>query len=417
MKKTILILLSAFALSLPAFAWVREQNRFPYALVQEPAAQAGAYMYAGTGLPYYPAADFSPVPDSLATVFVNHVGRHGARYLSSAKYVSRLRKYLGKCRNLTPIGRNVKWLCDYADSVTRGRWGALDPEGMTEQDSIGARFVRRYPGLFTRSDSVAAISSYVPRCVMSMDCMTHSILQADTLLNLSAGSGPRYNALLRPFDVDSAYIKYMDTGEWSRIYRNYVDTVCPTEPIRRLASDSPALSDRKARELSMDLYRLVSGSMSYVPRLGWRPFFEEQEYRRLWQCANLRHYLTHSATALSDIPERMAIPLRDELIATLDAAAQPGYTGPAAILRFGHAETLMPLLSLMRIPGCRYITADWGSVARNWQDSCIVPMAANLQLALLRSRHTGTLYLQVYLNESPVLPLMPWAEARAGLLR
>lgn len=410
------VLAAAFAGIVNAAEWIREQDRFPYALVQEPAAQAGAYMYAGTNLPYYPAGEFAAVPDSLSTIFVNHVGRHGARFLSTSKYTAKVLKYLRRYGPLSPIGRNLLWLCHHIDSITAGRWGALDSIGKNEQDSIGTRFYHRYPGLFERRDSIYGFASYVPRCVMSMDCMTYAILWCRPKTNMTTGSGPRFNNLVRFFETDEAYKQYMKSAGWHAAYDAYVDSICPTEPAIRLSLNRPGLSKKEAQELAMAMYKVVAGSMCILDYIDWRPFFLEQEYRELWQISNLHHYLTHSANVFSLEPEQMARPLLRELIATLDSAAQSDYDGPAAIVRFGHAETLMPLLSLMHIEGCRYVSADLESVADNWQDSYIVPMAANLQLALCRSKQTDKLYLITYLNEGMVGKPIHWEKAKLQLL-
>lgn len=399
---------------LPAKAWepIRLRDSFPFALVTEPAAQAGAYMYAGTSLPYpgdYGISD-AQLPDSLQAVFVNHVGRHGARFLTSPQTTHRLLDYLDSCDTLSPVGRNVLWLCHTLDSVTAGCWGALDEMGREEQDSIGARLARRFPGLFSPGDSVAAVASFVPRCVASMDAMTHALVTAHPRTELSAGSGPRFSPLLRFFDSDKAYRAYRDSGEWEKVWQGFVDSVCPVEPVLRLGS-GPRLGDARLRSLSMDLYKAVSGAMCILDRIDWRPFFLENEYARLWECANLKHYLTYSANGLSRVSALMARPLCDELRLTLEEAAAPGYSGPKAILRFGHAETLMPLFSLLDLPRCRYVTDKWGSVADNWQDSNVATMAANLQIVLCRAEPSGNLYVKVYLNESPVLPLMTLGKA------
>lgn len=412
----VVTLLSAFVATVKAGEWIREQDRFPYALVQEPAAQAGAYMYAGTGLPYYPSKEFAAVPDSLSTIFVNHIGRHGARFLSSSKYTKKVLNYLHRCGPLSLIGRNMLWLCNRIDSITADRWGALDSIGKNEQDSIGTRFYHRYPGLFERRDSIYGFSSYVPRCVMSMDCMTHAVIWCRPKINMAAGSGPRFNNLVRFFETNDAYKEYMKSTGWRAAYDAYVDSICPVEPVLRLALHAPEISKHEAQKIAMAMYKVVAGGMCIIDYLDWRPFFLEQEYRELWQISNLQHYLTHSANIFSLEPEQMARPLLRELIATLDSAANQDYDGPAAIVRFGHAETLMPLLSLMHIDGCRYISANLESVANNWQDSYIVPMAANLQLALCRSKLTDKLYLITYLNEGMVGKPQLWGKARKTLV-
>jgi hypothetical protein len=81
------------------------------------------------------------------------------------------------------------------------------------------------------------------------------------------------------------------------------------------------------------------------------------------------------------------------------------------------------LLSLMKLKGCYYLTNYFDTVALHWKDFDIVPMAANLQIVLLRTK-AGRLYVRCDLNEQPI-PLMPnsteiytpWDEAREFLLR
>lgn len=424
--------------------------------IQSPGAQAGAYVYAGTSTPYEApesGASVEVIPDSLDVVFVNHVGRHGARYFSSDKFTRKLSGYLRECGELTPVGERVKRLCSVSDSVMSGRWGALDALGREEQSGIGRRMAERYGALLERRDSVEGIASYVPRCVMSMDELTHGAIWVDRSLEVATGSGKRYTPLMRFFDVDKDYLCYKDSDEWRDVYKSFADSVCPTAVVLRLsaggarlierlcdeaiASGVPAsggaleeaLSERLRGEwsedwvktagitkadaiaLAGDLYSVVSGcaAVSYGsdPEIAyslcdWRMFFTSREYERLWECGNLKHYLTYSANGLSNSASRMAAPLLRNLVETLEEAAKDDYSGPAIRVRLGHAETMMPLLSLMDLPGCSYVTTDWGSVADRWMDWNVASMAANLQLVLCRSKASGALYLVTLRNENRV---------------
>ena len=94
----------------------------------------------------------------------------------------------------------------------------------------------------------------------------------------------------------------------------------------------------------------------------------------------------------------------------------------AANLRFAHAETLMPLLSLLQINGCYYLTHYFDQVATNWQDFNIVPMAANLQFIFFKNEK-GDVYVRTDLNELPVTLIpdnpniyLPWQTVRDYLL-
>ncbi|MDE6033841.1 MAG: hypothetical protein K2G15_07730, partial [Muribaculaceae bacterium] len=89
-------------------------------------------------------------------------------------------------------------------------------------------------------------------------------------------------------------------------------------------------------------------------------------------------------------------------------------------LRFGHAETLMPLLSLMRLPGCYYLTHYFDTVSSHWQTWNVVPMASNLQMILFYSPKSGNYYVRIDLNERPIsidgMTYIPWPRLRAFLM-
>ncbi len=126
---------------------------------------------------------------------------------------------------------------------------------------------------------------------------------------------------------------------------------------------------------------------------------------------------------MSAVPAEIASDLLLDIISTTDAFVE-GRADAAANLRFGHAETLMPLLSLMRLKGCYYMTNYFDTVGLHWRDFDVVPMAANLQMILFKAKTSGRYYLRVDLNEQPV-PLqpgsssvyVPWSEARLYLTR
>ena len=83
----------------------------------------------------------------------------------------------------------------------------------------------------------------------------------------------------------------------------------------------------------------------------------------------------------------------------------------------------MPLLSLMHLRGCYYLTNYFDTVALHWRDFDIVPMAANLQMVLFKTAK-GRVYVRFALNERavPLMPdsddtVIPWNVARNYLLR
>ncbi len=116
----------------------------------------------------------------------------------------------------------------------------------------------------------------------------------------------------------------------------------------------------------------------------------------------MRQYLQRTATTISTIPADIASDLVLNLIETTDNYISNPTESPRAILRFGHAETLMPLLSLLHFPGCYYLTNYFDTVAGQWRDFDVVPMAANVQFIVFQARQSGRYYVRVDLNEHPV---------------
>ncbi|MCM1077713.1 MAG: hypothetical protein NC411_10185 [Bacteroides sp.] len=379
----------------------------------------------GSAVPYPDReADGLAYPDSLTPVFLNHVGRHGARFLSSSKYTTMLLRLLGRADSLntiTPMGRELTDICKFIVTKTAGRWGALDSLGMAEQRAIASRAFMAYPTLFDGT-KINAISSYVPRCVMSMYEFTHQLTRLNNKVEIYTSSGRQNSSLLRPWDNDEAYKDYIASEEWHKVYEDYLDEEVPVSVAERALGRTYPFNEGEARDVSMTIYKVLAGCAASGIGLDLAKYFTQPEINALWRVENLHHYLTHSASTLSTAPPALAAALLSELIATIDGAVS-NENSFSVMLRFAHAETLMPLLALMHIHGCYYLTNYFDTVGLHWRDFFVVPMASNLQMILFRSQ-SGQYYVRTDLNEIPV-PLIPgrqtiyipWATARDYLTR
>ncbi len=363
----------------------------------------------GSAMPYPAPAVQREIPDSLTPIFLNHVGRHGARFYSSSKYTTSVLRQLDTAESIgsiTPAGKELKALCNRIVSVTAGRWGALDSLGMAEQRAIASRTFTTFPKLFDGT-KISAISSYVPRCIGSMNEFTHQLSRLNNRIEIYTSSGRQNNSLLRPWTDDEDYKTYMASEEWHKIYDETFDRNASPAIAQRLLGSGMQLGDGEDKDFAMNVYKIVAGCSSIGIGIDPSKFLTSEEYNSLWGIENLHHYLTHSASTLSQAPMDLASRLLIDIIDTFQAAAD-GKSGYSAILRFGHAETLMPLLALMRLRGCYYMTNYFDTVGLHWMDFFVVPMASNIQMTLLRSGK-GNLYVRVDLNENP-LPLIPGSD-------
>lgn len=378
----------------------------------------------GSARPYPAPQAVTAHPDSLTPIMINHVGRHGARFAANNKHYATLLNALEQAKKLgtiTPTGKTLATLIQQAINRTAGRWGALDSLGMAEQRGIAARLCAAYPSLI-RNSRVEALSSYAPRCIMSMYEFTHQISRMDNHVEIYTSSGRQNSELMRFFDLSEDYRLYRESDALKNKLAEYTAQTITYEPLKRILGDKYPL-DETASDVAMAQYSALAGLAAMGMTCDITQYFTTQEYNALWGIFNLRQYLQRTASTLSSVPADIASPLLLDLIHTTDKFIADSTSMAPIQLRFGHAETLMPLLSLMHLKGCYYLTNYFDTVGLHWRDFHIVPMAANLQLILFRSQ-SGELYLRTDLNEVPV-PLIPnestiyvpWQKARAYLER
>lgn len=360
----------------------------------------------GSLTPYPAPAEQIEYPDSLTPVFINHVGRHGARYPASAANCLTLRRALEHADSLgtiTQLGRQLRKLNDEVITASNNRWGALDSVGMNEQAMIAARMFYNFTEVFGRESVIKAISSYSPRAMMSMYCFTHQLDRMNNRLTFETSTGRINSRLMRPFDLDEDYLAFRKDKLSQPAYDEYFNKTAPISAIKRVLGENyPWASDEAARELAITEYYVVAGLSAMGLPSQMDKYFTEDEANALWSCFNLRQYLQRTATTISSVPADIAADLVLDLIETTDAFVNGENATTSAVLRFGHAETLMPLLSLLHIPGCYYLTNFFDTVGQHWRDFDVVPMAANIQFIVFKARRSGRYYVRVDLNERPV---------------
>lgn len=388
-----------------------------------------AYNYSqceGSLMPYPTDVQTVVYPDSLVPVMINHVGRHGARFPASASNCMKLRKALltaDSLGTLTPLGQDLFAINEAVITKSNGNWGALDSLGMAEQRAIASRMYAAYPDLF-KDNTVSAISSYSPRAMMSMMTFVHQLDRLSNKPDYLTSTGRMNSPLMRPFDVVQDYIDFRKNNATKPVYDEFFNSVCPTEAITRvLGRDYPFANADEWRELAITEYYVIAGLSAMGMHCDASKFFTIDEYNALWSCFNMRQYLQRTATTISTIPADIASALVLNIVQTTDNFIE-GLNATPVHLRFGHAETIMPLASLLRLPGCYYMTNYFDTVALHWKDFYVVPMASNVQMILFKAKKSGRYYLRVDFNEVPVALIpnnesiyLPWGVARDYMMR
>ena len=359
----------------------------------------------GTMMAYDFGKTDSVVPwgDDMEPVFVCYVARHGARYLSSEKKIDKIRQELKKASregNLSRYGGDFLSVIEMVDSATAGEWGALNKTGIAEEKTLGSQMYGIVPNLLKEAE-VEAKATYVPRVVMTMYELCHELTRHTSDIRISTSEGSQYNSLLRYFKTDTAYARYIESGPWVKAYERYADSVTPCSPAAKLFVTPP--DDHKLRKLTMDMYGILQSLQASGLTAPVGEWFTEKEFEACWSVDNLKHYYQRSVSEFSDIPARAAAPLLRNIVTSIDDALA-GRSNIQASLLFGHAETLIPLFALMRLPGCYAPDCTPEEVARKWKDYDISPLGANLLIVVLKDA-AGVPHVAMRLN-GQWLPLM-----------
>lgn len=398
--------------------------------------------YAGTMKPYdFSNAETIPIwPDSLKPIYLAHIARHGARYISSPKKLEKLREAIAESKangSLTKAGRQFEALLDSVASVSDGRWGALSEEGYREEQQIAKNLYSLMPELL-KNAKIDAISSYVPRVTMTMYEFCHQLAWISSDVRINTSEGKEYDPFLRCFEADPEFDAYRSSGEWKQLHDSIINITVSPDPARRIFGNKSGLSDKKLRKLTMEMYDVLQSLAAFGMKPADNRFMSEAEYKACWEADNVEHYLRNAITPYTEMAGRATAPLLAKIIKDTDAALDNArlerclkaagmyskeiFPEPCgANLYFGHAETLMPLLSLMEVEGCFYDSSDLSALSDSWRDYDIVPLGAHLDIILLAAP-SGNIMVALQLNGKFLPPIpgaslfVPWPSYRQLLL-
>lgn len=149
----------------------------------------------------------------MVPFYVNHLGRHGARFPTSGKALNRVKEILELAQRenrLTSGGVTLLSTIQNLSETFDGQWGKLSVVGEEEQRGIARRMIERYPQLFSDSVKVQAIATYVPRCIHSMDAFLACMVEFNSSLHIQRNEGKQYNDILRFFDLNQSYVDYKE---------------------------------------------------------------------------------------------------------------------------------------------------------------------------------------------------------------
>jgi len=366
--------------------------------IRECPGRAGINLHAYEFLPFHD----TPAPRGYKPFYISHYGRHGSRSTDGLPRFRRIKDALEAAQaegQLTPQGEYLLGACLKAIDIHGGMDGRLTPRGRMEHASLAERMYKRFPAVFRKgSKKVFAVSSMVPRCIISMNAFTNRLqrLQKDLDIDLETGE---------------EYAKYLTRAEGSEIKELtkpvidslYESSVPDTTAIRYTLFKNPEESGRyfaSAYKLERYIFALANTIEAFDMEEDIYSLLDESVIYKLAQQRNMDIYLRQANSSRFGA---MRIPraqlLADDIITRADEviAGAPR----AADLRFGHDWPLMGILAFLGLEGASE-RMTIGEAMANWDASRYVPFAGNLQIVFYRNRKDDVI-VKFLMNEKETL--------------
>lgn len=370
-----------------------------------PEASLPADYYAGT-LRMYPFRDIDPVkpPRGYEPFMISHYGRHGARFHGDDTQGEKV--YHALCSApLTGLGEELRDFIGLYYDRFAGHVSDLTEKGRLEHRELAHRMWNAYPSLFRHNPEITAVSTTVPRCILSMGAFCDGLKDMKPSLWIKQSSSKSYDNFLQPQKLIPGFTD-KEKDAW-RIARAFcAETIDPNAFIERIFGYPEYRVESYPSNVSFmrNVHYLLCQAPAMDMELPNAPeVFTREERRKIWEGDNLKYYLNYGYYRDS-VGVNAARAIMKDILDHAKADIKSGR--PFVRLRFGHDANLMSLLTYMGVPEFSGATSDLHLVKDVWQEWRI-PFAANLQLVFYRNSEGSILVLPL-LNEEPVkLPLEP----------
>lgn len=364
--------------------------------------------YLGTQTPYiYQRTCYTKPPIGFKPFYINHLGRHGARYLTSVKGLKEMIDILevaDQNNQLTLVGKILKEQLEYLLPIETENEGLLSNSGYKMEQGIARRMYQNYPEVFGKK--VYAVSTYVERTKQSMQAYLAALSQCTSSKCFEAKSNGKEDPILRFFDINEAYLTYKACGNWKVQLADYKKRKDINVCILSEFFKEDYVSQIKDADTFVDgLYKVYRNQFDIHSNIGLGYDFDEEQLAYLWDNENVRQYLEKGPSNVGQIlPTNIAFPLLMDFLSTSEEAIK--YRDRSANLRFAHAETIIPFTALLRLLGFFNQTNALGQVSVLWQDYWVAPMAANIQWIFYTHPKQKIILVKILYNETEVhLPI------------
>lgn len=388
----------------------------------------------GTKTLYHPLqTNYTPQPEGYEPVFINYVGRHGARHLTSATNDSILFLVLKMAESqkaLTHSGEKLKQMDSLLLAIEKGKVSLISEVGKQEQEGIGERMKQNLHAVF--SDNNGSINISTTKKERTKQSAKAFLLGLNPASGQSLKTNYDANDELAFYDVSPAYKSFKENGNWKSSFDRIENTAEAKQLaeeitkqfftnffIKKLNSDQIQFHLGKkemiynAKSFITGLYdacSIVASLVKEIDKSGYKR--DELNFGSLVSCSNLQEldYINSAEEFLlkgpgidaNGIQVRIAAPLLVSFLNSVDEYIASKKV--MADLRFAHAETIAPFAALLGIEGASETVSpdrifDYNKV---WQCENVIPLSANIQWIIYVNKNTADYLVKILLNEKEV---------------
>lgn len=374
----------------------------------------------------------TPAPKGYHPFYISHYGRHGSRSEWGGDHTYKVvRDILQEAKDngigLTSAGDSLLREAGLVYAGYNGMDGRLTLRGVREHEQLANRMYHRFPEVFKNgSEKIRAVSSTVPRCIVSMNGFTAQLRALQPSLELDLDTGEKFFAYIAQGENGTIRERTEKVLE-ARYAQPLVDS---TTVFNNLFRDPEAGKKLVAEKLhSAEVFQLL---IYYVAKAAEAYDINENIFRylpfdavyRFHEQQFLSAYLNQCNSQLNgDLRLSLEKPLVDTLVVQADRVVS-GRSDRAADLTFGHDWPFLGLCSYLGLEGVGdRLSAD--EAAATWMASWNCPFAANLQMVFYRShKESAPVLVKFLVNERetaiPVLtavegPYYNWEDVKAFL--
>lgn len=353
-----------------------------------------------------PPPALSAAPAGYEAFYINHYGRHGSRWLTSASGYTQPLKVLERAhehKQLTFQGERLLKDLRRVWQQAEDRAGDLSDVGAEQHQGIAQRMVQNFPGVFVDDALIDARSTVVLRCILSMQNETMMLRAANPRMRIVTdasyhdmyymgwgyGEDTLANHIRKEVDgfTDSLYTANVNTERFMTML--FTDTV------------DLHLGHKAAVSFMRSVFNIAGSLQGHHAFDGWNMYhyFTNDEIFELWRLRNIYWYTHWANSPLNGnrMPYIERALLRN-MVESADRAIADGRHG--ADLRFGHETCLLPLACMLELDNVNLSTTDLDNLHLQWQDYNIFPKACNIQLVFYRPvTGKGDILVKALLNE------------------